>query len=314
MLAYLLFCVGLVLLVFGGDWLVKGAVALAEKFGISPLIIGLTIVAMGTSAPELVISLSAALSGSGSLAVGNVVGSNIANVLLVLGIPALFAGIVCADKEVHGTVFFLLGITLVFMLQLSLGPLSRVDGLLLLALLAAFIFQQYANAQRKPEVAGDYHDELGKIPAQPLIVAGLISAGLIALPLGAKLTVDAAVEIARRWAVSEEIIGLTVVAIGTSLPELATGIMAARRGNASVAIGNIVGSNIFNIAAIMGITATIAAPVSAGSHIVAWDMWVMLATTVLIGGLIITGKTVGKAGGLMLASLYAAYLVFTAVS
>ncbi len=314
MLTYLLFVIGLILLLLGGDWLVKGSVGLAEKFNISPLIIGLTIVALGTSAPELVISLQAALSGSSSLAVGNVVGSNIANVLLVLGVPALISSIKSEDDAVQGTVFFLFGVTAIFMLQMWQSPISRFDGLILLVFLAVFLTQQFINAKRGQEPTDDYHDELGAIPASPKLITGLIIAGLIALPIGATLTVDAAVEIARRWHVSEDIIGLTIVAIGTSLPELATGIMAARQNHASVAIGNIVGSNLFNIAAIMGVTATVAGTVEAGSHIIGFDMWVMLLATLILLALPFLKLTIGRTGGMLLTGGYIAYLVATSVT
>ncbi|NKB51276.1 MAG: calcium/sodium antiporter [Rhizobiaceae bacterium] len=326
MLVYLLFALGLVLLLVGGDWLVKGAVGVAEKFGISPLIIGLTIVALGTSAPELVISLQAALAGSGELAVGNVVGSNIANVLLVLGIPAIIATTTRQNDAIGTTLFFLVGLTGIFMLQMSQSPISRTDGFLLLVCLTAFLVQQFINARRsrnggsgsgsgevKTEPQDDYHDEIGNVPTSNKIIGLLLIAGLIALPIGASITVDAAIEIARRWTVPEEVIGLTIVAIGTSLPELATGIMAARHNNGSVALGNVVGSNLFNIAAIMGATAFIAGDVSVGQHIISFDMWVMLAATLFLIALPVFKLSIGRTGGILLTGTYLAYLVATAV-
>ncbi len=318
MLVYVIFTAGLIGLMLGGDWLVKGSVGLAEKLNIPPLIIGLTIVAFGTSAPELVISLKAALSGSGGLAVGNVVGSNIANVLLVLGVPALIATINCEQSGAMRTLTFLVGVTLAFMLQLAFGPVERIDGFLLLVCLAAFLFIQFrtAKAHRKTgeeAVEDDYHDEIGTVPTSNLLIAGLMIAGLIALPIGASVAVDAAVEIAERWAVPHEIIGLTIVAIGTSLPELATGIMAARQGNASVALGNVIGSNFFNIAAIMGITALVA-PVPVGDHIIHFDMWVMLATTLLLVALTAFHIGISKGLGLVLTLAYAAYLLLTVLT
>ncbi|MCJ8309796.1 MAG: calcium/sodium antiporter [Rhizobiaceae bacterium] len=312
MLVYLLFCLGLVLLLVGGDLLVKGAVGLAEKFGISPLIIGLTIVALGTSAPELLISLQAALAGSGELAVGNVVGSNIANVLLVLGLPAIIASISSNDKSIHGTLFFLIGLTAIFMWQMYASPISRLDGLLLLLLLTAFLVQQFIHARRSKSVTDDYHDEIGSVPGANWKIVAMLVAGIIALPFGADLTVDASVEIARRWMIDEEVIGLTIIAIGTSLPELATGVMAARHNNTSVAIGNVVGSNFFNIAAIMGATAFIAGDVTVGAHIIGFDMWIMLASTLFLIALPLLGLTIGRKGGVLLLGAYFAYLVSTA--
>jgi cation:H+ antiporter len=311
MLTYLSFCSGLVLLLYGGDRLVRGAVGLAEKFSIPPLIIGLTIVALGTSAPELVISIQATLAGSSGLAVGNVVGSNIANVLLVLGIPAIISRIDGNDESIHGTVFLLTGLTIIFMLQLAWTPISRLDGVLLLIILAAFLLQQFFNARRSREPRDDYQDEIGAVPASGRSIALLLLLGLIMLAVGATLTVDAAVDIARRWSVAEEVIGLTIVAVGTSLPELATGIMAARHNNTSVALGNIVGSNLFNIAAIMGATAVIAGDVSVGDHIVSFDMWIMLAATLILVALPVLKLSVGRSGGLLLTGTYFAYLVAT---
>jgi len=313
MLVYVYFCLGLVALLVGGDCLVKGAVGLAEKFAISPLIIGLTIVALGTSAPELVISVQAALAGSGELAVGNVVGSNIANVLLVLGLPALIVSIKSQDDAIHGTLFFLSGLTALFMLLMYWGPISRFDGVLLLACLVAFLVTQFINARRSREATDDYHDEIGAVPSSNKVITMLLIAGLISLPVGAGLTVDSAIEIAQRWTVPEEVIGLTIVAFGTSLPELVTGIMAARHNNTSLALGNVVGSNLFNIAAIMGTTAVIAGDVSVGQHIIGFDMWVMLAATMFLIALPVLKLTIGRIGGVLLTATYIAYLVATVV-
>lgn len=314
MLVYLLFCTGLVMLLFGGDWLVKGAVGLAEKLSIPPLIIGLTVVAFGTSAPELVVSLKAALSQNGGIAVGNVVGSNIANVLLVLGVPAIFSAIGCADKGMKTNLTFLIILTIIFMAQMMNGPLDRLDGLVLLLGLVAFLGKQFVSAKRhKDDLAEDYKDEVGTVPQKLWLVALLLVAGIITLPLGASITVDAAVEIAQRWNLSDEVIGLTIVAIGTSLPELATGIMAARHNNTSVAVGNVIGSNLFNIAAIMGITAAVA-PVPVGQHILNFDMWIMLGTTLLLVALPVFKVTLGRKSGMALAGSYVLYLVVTAIT
>ena len=180
MLVYLLLAVGLLFLMFGGDWLVKGSVGLAEKLGIPPLIIGLTIVAFGTSAPELVISLDAALSGSGGLAIGNVVGSNIANVFLVLGLPALFATIQCADKGIKTNLAYLFGLTAAFMIALAGGEIGRLQGLLLLAFLAAFLWQQFNTARDSRQASDDdYRDEVGDVPNSNRVIAFYIIIGLI---------------------------------------------------------------------------------------------------------------------------------------
>ena len=318
MLVYLLFIIGLIALLLGGDWLVKGAVGLAKMFGISPLIIGLTIVALGTSAPELLISLRAALTGSSGLAVGNVVGSNIANVLLVLGFPALIATMCCADDDIKSTLFFLVGLTGAFMVQMAFGPINRLDGLLLVLCLIAFLTQQFLaarrqNRTREAEEEHDFREEVGPVPTSIWVIVGFLMAGLVALPIGASLTVDSAVEIATRWEVPEEVIGLTIVAIGTSLPELATGVMAARQNNASVAIGNVIGSNLFNIAAIMGITATVAGTINVPAHIIDFDMWVMLAATMFLIAIPAFNLSINRLVGSLLLIAYAVYLVTTAI-
>lgn len=315
MLIYFFFLIGLVLLVLGGDWLVKGAVALAERLNISPLIIGLTIVAFGTSAPELVISLKSALTGNPGVAVGNVVGSNIANVFLVLGVPALLATIYCSSKDLRFTLYLLLFTTALFCVELYLAPLNRLSGLLLLVCLAVFLGKQYLTArqQNEDDSEPDYLDEVGELPKSLAVTLAFLAAGLVALPLGANIAVNAAVEIATVWNVSDEVIGLTIVAIGTSLPELATGIMAARHGNASVGIGNVIGSNFFNIAAIMGITAVVAGSVPVGDHIVSFDMGVMVIATIFLATITLAGFALNRMAGIVLLGAYTIYLIATAM-
>ena len=313
LLTVFLFALGLIGLVVGGDFLVKGAVGLARRVGISPLIIGLTIVAFGTSAPELVISLDAAFKGSGGLAVGNVVGSNIANVLLVLGLPALILPMTCDQDGVSRSIFFLLGVTLLFIWQMSDGTISRTDGLVLLALLAVFLGQQAwrAKQERLENLEADLEDEVGEVPSETWKIAAFTLGGIVLLPLGARLTVNSAIDIAMALEISEEVVGLTIVAIGTSLPELATGIMAARSGENSVGIGNIVGSNFFNIAAIAGITSSIV-PLPVDGHIMQFDVWVMLGVTILLAALALTKFCVGRWSGTVLMAGFVAYLAVTA--
>ena len=308
MLAYLLLPVGLVILMFGGDWLVKGASGLALKLNVPAVVIGLTIVAIGTSAPELVISLDAALIGAGGIAVGNVVGSNIANVLLVLGLPALIAPLAAPRDRLHVTLAFLVVATLLFMWLMATGSLERSAGLVLVLLLILFLVLQFRAARNGH--AADLSDEVGDMPAETWKLVAYLIVGLAALPLGAKLTVDAAVAIARALSVSDEVIGLTIVAIGTSLPELATTVSAARAGTTSVAMGNVIGSNMFNIAAIMGITVLVQ-PVPVGPHIIGFDMWVMAGATAFLVVVALAGFRLGRrVGGLLLAA-YLAYLVVT---
>lgn len=307
MIDILFLVAGLVLLVIGGDILVRGAVSIATKFSIPPLIIGLTIVSLGTSAPELFISVDAALLGLGGLAVGNVVGSNIANILLVLGVPALIATTGCSTEGINRNILIMLGFTVVFMLMLYLEPLQWYHGIILVSLLALFLYDQYTSAKAGgtsvllEEDADDPIDD----PMWKSVLFLVI--GIVLLPLGAHLTVIGAKEIASALGISDAVIGLTVVAIGTSLPELAASTMAVIRGNSNVAIGNVVGSNIFNIAAIMGITALIV-PVVPGDHIVHFDMWVMLGTSVILMLIVNYLKEITFKTGLAMLIGYGIYL------
>ena len=303
--------VGLGLLIVGGDTLVRGAIGLAERLHIPAIIIGLTVVALGTSAPELVVSVKAALSGADGLAIGNVVGSNIANVLLVLGLPSLIKPTDCSERGIGKNLLIMIGLTVVFMGMLGNGRLGRADGLILLALLALFLYDQYAaarKARRLKKAQADYHDEIENIPSSNWVIGGLILAGIVCLPIGAHLTVQGAREIAEALGVSDEAIGLTVVAVGTSLPELATSLLAVMRKNTSVALGNVVGSNILNICAIMGVTAAII-PMQVANRVIYEDMWVMFGAAVLIALLAHYRIRIGRRVGL---AMLFAYVIFIA--
>ncbi len=313
MLDFLWLIGGLVLLVVGGDVLVKGAVGLAEKLNIPALIIGLTIVAFGTSAPELFISVKAALNGAAGIAIGNVVGSNIANVLLVMGIPALIAASRCDDAGIGRNMLVMIGVTVVFIAMMFDGGLSRLEGVILLVLLGLFIYDQIRSARNaNGDTAPDYHDEVASVPTSNLVIGGMLILGLVLLPFGADLTVNAATSIAKRWNVSDAVIGLTIVAVGTSLPELATSVMATIRGNSSLAIGNVVGSNIFNIGSIMGI-ATVISPMQVDPHFFIVDVWAMLACAVVLAILAHWKFKIGKRVGVAMIATYAIY-VWTAFS
>ena len=299
---------GLVALVFAGDKLVQGAVALAERLRISPLVIGLTIVAFGTSAPELFISLEAALSGQPGLAIGNVIGSNVANVLLVLGMPALIAPLRCHEPGVTASNAVMLIATVAFMVMLASGVIGRVEGAVLFAGLLAFIAWQFhaARTGRLPPPALD--DDVSSEGMTTRDIAIALAIGIVGLPLGAHFTIVGATGVAEAFGVSDAVIGLTVVAIGTSLPELITTVMAAIRRTSGVAIGNVIGSNVFNILSIIGITGMVI-PVEVPARVVATDMWVMLGATVLLAALAWFRVTLGRiAGGAMLA-VYAGYLI-----
>jgi len=313
MIDYMLLIAGLMLLVFGGDVLVRGAVGLAEKLNIPALVIGLTIVAFGTSAPELFISVKAAFSDASGIAIGNVVGSNIANVLLVMGLPALIAASRCDDSGIGRNILVMIGFTVVFMGILATGTITRFFGFLLFSLLLIFLWDQLrtARARKKSgEEVHDYHEDVPAVPQANLVIALLLFAGLATLPLGANLTVDSASSIARSWNVSDAVIGLTIVAVGTSLPELATSLLATIRGSTSIAIGNVVGSNIFNIGSIMGIAAMIK-PLEVGPHIVDFDMWIMLACALVVAILAHWKIKIGKRVGVAMIAFYTTYVVAT---
>ncbi|MEZ5872592.1 MAG: calcium/sodium antiporter [Nitratireductor sp.] len=319
MMNYLMLMVGLIILLAGGDLLVRGAVGVAERFRVPPLIIGLTIVALGTSAPELMISVKAALDNAGGIAIGNVVGSNIANVFLVLALPALIKATVCHEDGIGKNILVMIGMTLVFMGMLANGILTRYDGVILLILLGLFIYDQYRSAVEHRNVLDQAsattnasHDDIPESPKNPLIVAALLIAGLVLLPLGADFTVNGATEIARTWGVSEEVIGLTIVAVGTSLPELATSLLAVWRNNSSVALGNVVGSNIFNIGAIMGIAAAIS-PIPVADRIISVDIWIMLASAALVALLAHYNILIGKKIATAMLAAYGAYTVLAYV-
>ncbi|MCI5077185.1 calcium/sodium antiporter [Oricola sp.] len=307
----LMLAAGLVLLVFAGDFLVKGAAGLAENLGIPSLVIGLTIVAFGTSAPELMVSLQSALSGAADIAVGNVLGSNIANVLLVMGLPAVIASIHADQRGLARNVAVMLVFTIAFMWMISDDQLDRLEAGGLLAGLALFILAQVARARAHVEEdePADYHDELGEMPHATGRIAMYLLGGLIGLPLAAHLTVSGASGLAETFGISQAAIGLTIVAVGTSLPELATTMAAAWRKEADVALGNIIGSNIFNIGAIMGITGLIV-PVPVSHIMIERDMWIMLATAVLLTAICYMRITTGRLLG---ASMFAAYLAYIVV-
>ncbi len=303
---------GLVLLVFAGDYLVKGAVGLAEKFGIPSLIIGLTIVAFGTSAPELVISLDSALSGVPDIAIGNVMGSNIANVLLVMGLPALISPIEAGQRGLSRNVGIMLFFTLAFMWMIEDAQLTTIEAGGLFGGLLLFILVQILRARSvmegDEETPPDYHDDIGEAPHGNKQIAFFLIVGIIALPIAAHLTVVGASGIARTFGVSDAAIGLTIVAIGTSLPELATSFMAAWRKSGDVALGNIIGSNIFNIAAILGITGLVI-PIPIAQSLVDYDMWVMFAVSILLAVICFGKVTTGKFLGTAMLLAYVAYIV-----
>ncbi|ABD56838.1 calcium/sodium antiporter [Jannaschia sp. CCS1] len=302
---------GLVILLLAGDVLVKGAVNLALRLGIPALIVSLTIVAFGTSAPELLISVQSILDGVPGLALGNVVGSNTANVLLVLGVPALLAGLAATSDTRREYTFMMVG-TLLFIGLCFLGPLTWWHGVILLIGLGFVLGDavRKARAHRKSDNGDDDLDDLEE--ADPDMrwwkIGVYLALGLVGLPLGASLLIDSATAIATEYGISDAVIGLTLVAVGTSLPELATTVMAAFRRQADVAIGNVIGSNVFNLLAIIGI-AVFVGPIPVDPDILRFDLWVMLAASVVLAPFVFFRWGMGRLVGLAFTGLYVGYMM-----
>lgn len=313
----LMIVVGLVLLVVGGELLVRGGIATAQKLGISPLLVGLTVVAFGTSSPELVASVTAALKGSPGIAVGNVVGSNICNILLVLGGAAVLAPLVARRRSFARDGVALVVATLLTVAVTVVGGVSRLTGAVFVVGLIAFLFLCYRTERQQPgatAVGGhDPEPEQSRLTRHLPLALLVVVVGLAALAGGASFLVDASVTIARQFGISDAIIGLTVVAVGTSLPEIATTIIAAWRGQADVAVGNVVGSNIFNSLGILGVTAVVQ-PMKVPPEIANVDIWVMLAATLALVGFVVTRWRVERWEGLLLVAGYLAYVAYLVAS
>jgi len=298
---------GAALLIFAGDALVRGAIALALRAGLSIALISLTVVAFGTSAPELVISLQAALEGAPDIALGNVVGSNVANVLLVLGAPALIAPIVTRDGsgDTLRNYFFMVGASVLLLMLAFTGDIGRIAAVVMLVLLTGFLVDAWRRSQGAEVVDGEIDPDDARIPGARL--AGLLGFGLIGLPVGAHFLIEGARTIALSLGISEAAIGLTLVALGTSLPELAASLAAAWRGRMEVALGNVIGSNLLNILLILGITALVSPiPVSAG--FAKLDIPIMLFTTLLLIPYLVSGRSIGRISGIALIALYGVFV------
>lgn len=300
---------GLTYLLLGGDLLVRGSVALARQAGISPLVVGLTVVAFGTSAPELFISLSAVYSGHPDISIGNVVGSNIANVLLVLGVPALIYPTVCNQESLGRDTALVVAASLLFVFLCFLGPLGRIQGGLMFAMLVIVLWRMARNGRQNGEADDAEFEGLLGLPRSRGLIALFVGLGFILLPLGANLMLDGAIQIATRFGVSSAVVGLSVVALGTSLPELATTVVAAFQRHSDLALGNVIGSNLFNILAIMGLAALLApAPIAVPPGFLGFDLLVMLAATGILFFFAWRGGSIGRGDGLALLAAYLLYL------
>ena len=308
-MAWLLCALGLVILLLAGDALDKGAVNLSLRVGIPALIVSLTIVAFGTSAPELLIAINSVLDGKPDIAMGNVVGSNTANILLVLGFPAILATLHTSECNTRKTYIFMMLATVLFIALAFTGSFGTWQALVLLAALSYVLFDAFRDAHlhRKDAALNAVEDEEeveGADPDMPwwqIIVFLLL--GLVGLPLGADLLVDNASTIAREYGVSETVIGLTLVALGTSLPELATTTMAALRRQADVVLGSVIGSNMFHLLAIVGIAALIG-PIPVAPEFLKFDLWVMMGASVLLAPFVFWGWNINRTWGIGLTAAY----------
>lgn len=316
MLVWLTAGLGLVILLLAGDALVRGAVNLSLRVGIPAMIVSLTIVAFGTSAPELLIAISAVEDGAPGIALGNVVGSNTANILLVLGLPAILARLHTSTCDTRKNYVLMLGATVLFMALAFMGQFDWLSGIVLLVALAYVLWGAFRAAMRHRkngkamcEADGELDDLEGVDPDMPWWrIAMFMTLGLIGLPLGAELLVDSAVDIARAFHVEEAVIGLTLVALGTSLPELATTMVAAMRRQADVALGNVIGSNMFNLLAIIGI-ASFVGPIPVDQDFLEFDLWVMAGASLMILPFVFFKKDITRRWGVLLTALYGAYIL-----
>jgi cation:H+ antiporter len=304
---------GLAGLYFGGDWLVTGAARLARSLGISALIVGLTVVSIGTSMPELLVSLGAALRGSTDIAIGNVVGSNIANIGLILGISGLIYPIRVHVSLLRREIPIMLVVTVAAYVLMRDGTLSRGNGLVLLAGMAGFIIfmvitgRQEQQAQQHTEPVSDDSPADDRINRRNEVLR--LIAGIAILMVGAQLTIDNALVVAREIGISELVIGVTLVAVGTSLPELVTSTVAAARHESDIAIGNVVGSNIFNIVGILGVTAVVR-PILVAAQIVSFDALVMIGFSMLVLSFVLNRK-LGRVEAAAFLGLYVAYIAYS---
>ncbi len=300
---YLSIMAGLVGLFLGGEALVRGSVSIAHKMSISPFVIGLTVVGFGTSTPELLVSVQAALKGVPDIAIGNIVGSNIANVLLIVGVTALVWPIHVAGSALWRDTTIMILSALALVPLFAMGEIGRVAGLTLVAGLIAYLVWTFLKPQQEAS------DDEAEAAATPIMNALLwVTLGLVGLLFGARFLVDGAVSVAQDFGVSEAFIGLTIVAIGTSLPELATSLIAAFRHQSDIAIGNIVGSNIFNVLDILGVT-SIVAPIPVAPRFLTFDLPIMIVVSIVLTGLLLLHQKIGRRTGAVMLLAYCAYLL-----
>ncbi len=301
---------GLVMLYFGADWLVQGAVTIALHFGLSPLIVGLTVVALGTSLPEALVSVQASLDNQGGMALGNVIGSNILNIALILGISALIQPLKVDSHLVKADVPLLVGASFLLIVLLEDFHISRMEGAMLLLCIVFYVTGNIMTVKRTSPTEDEIEGmEIPEDPSKNLLRdIGFLVLGLIALAFGSKFLVSGAIDLARILGLSEALIGLTIVSIGTGTPELATALMAAYRKTADIAIGNAVGSNLFNIMFVVGL-AGLVAPMDA-TGINSSDLYVMFGLTILLLPTVWTGMVLDRKEGFLFVAIYVAYIYY----
>ena len=319
-MVYLLFVLGLALLIGGAEVLVRGASRLAAAVGITPLVVGLTVVAFGTSSPELAVSLLSALEGPGGadIALGNVVGSNIFNVLVILGLSAVITPLAVSQKLVRIDVPIMIGLSVLLLLLGWDRALSRTDGLLLFGGIVAYTVFALVQGRREPGAVAAKHDEAhGEAGPKTRLGANLVfvAAGLAMLVVGSRWLVNGAVAMAEGFGVSELVISLTIVSAGTSLPEVATSVLASLRGQRDIAVGNVIGSSIFNLLAVLGLTAAVVpAGIGVPQAALAFDIPVMIAAAVVCLPIFFTGYRIGRQEGLLFLAYYGAYLAYVVLA
>ena len=316
MLDFVYLLVGIGLLTAGGEFLIRGALGVSNKIGMSPLLSGLIIVGFGTSMPELVVSVDAALSGQPDIAIGNVVGSNIANILLILGICAAITPLTISPLSLRRDALVVMAASFLFILLAFDGSLDIIDAIILLTLLVLYLLWAYwadskslvISAEALPsEVHKAVAAEITVIPKSIVWIVAEVVGGLVFLISGSQILLKGAIGIAGGLGVSEAVIGLTLVAVGTSLPELTISVMAALRKHADVAVGNVLGSNIFNLLGILGVSA-ILQPIDVKGRVVVFDQWVMLGVSMLLYLFLFTSRQLSRVEGVLLLLGYFAYL------
>lgn len=304
--------IGVVLLTGGGELLIRGAMSAARRANVSPLLAGLVIVGFGTSAPELVVSIGAALQNQPDIAIGNVVGSNIGNILLILGVCALVRPLTVTPSALSRDGLVVVGASVLFVVLVAGSALNRLDAAVLLTGLVVYLVWAYRTESRHGGPVAEVHaaeaDELKLVPlGVPTTVAALLG-GLVLLIVGSQVLLTGAIGIAETAGIPEAVIGLTLVAVGTSLPEFAVSILAVMRRHTDVAVGNILGSNIFNLLGILGVSALLQ-PLPVAARVLVFDQWMMLGSSVLLLVFLYTGRVLSRLEGGILLALYSAYII-----